>query len=155
MNVGAFAVLDLLTGRSDRGDETGDDPGSDVERLAGLGTTRPYLAFAMSLFLLSLAGIPPLAGFIGKLLVFQAALASGYTVLAVIAILTSIVAAYYYVRVIGVMYFREAEYPEIGSKSAVTGIAIVLAALATVALGLLPGWWYGLVEAGQLLAGSR
>ena len=161
MNVGAFAVLDLLTGRNEReggaedrgGEDTGDDARDDLERLAGLGKTRPYLAFAMSLFLLSLAGIPPLAGFIGKLLVFQAALAAGHTVLAVIAILTSIVAAYYYVRIIGVMYFREAASAQVGSRGAVTGIAIALAALATVALGLMPGWWYSLLEAGQSLTG--
>lgn len=146
MNVGAFAVLSLLTDRNDRGD--------DVERFAGLGKTRPYLAFAMTLFLLSLAGIPPLAGFIGKIFVFQAALQAGYTVLAIIAILTSIVAAFYYVRLISVIYFRDPEYAEVGSKSAMTGIAIAVAAVATVALGVLPGWWYGLLGAGrQLLAG--
>lgn len=145
MNVGAFAVLSLLTDRNDRGD--------DLERFAGLGKTRPYLAFAMTLFLLSLTGIPPLAGFIGKILVFQAALEAGYTALAVIAILTSIVAAVYYVRVVAVMYFRDPEHTEVGSQSALTGVAIAVAALATVALGVLPGWWYGLLGAGQFLAG--
>ena len=145
MNVGAFAVLSLLTDRNDHGD--------DLERFAGLGKTRPYLAFAMALFLLSLTGIPPLAGFIGKILVFQAALQAGYTSLAVIAILTSIVAAIYYVRVIAVMYFRDPETTEVGSKSALTGVAIALAVLGTVALGVLPGWWYGLLGVGQLFAG--
>ncbi len=145
MNVGAFAVLSLLTDRKDQGD--------DLERFAGLGKTRPYLAFAMALFLLSLTGIPPLAGFIGKIFVFQAALQAGYTSLAIIAILTSIVAAIYYVRVIAVMYFRDPETTEVGSKSALTGVAIALAALGTVALGVLPGWWYGLLGMGQLFAG--
>ena len=143
MNVGAFAVLSLLTDRSDRGD--------DLERLAGLGKTRPYLAFALALFLLSLAGIPPLAGFVGKILVFQAALQAGYFSLAVIAILTSIVAAYYYVRVIASMYFRDAEYSDVGTRSTFTGIAIAVAALGTVLLGFFPGWWYGLLEATQRL----
>ena len=145
MNAGAFAVLSLLTDRNDRGD--------DLERLAGLGKTRPYLAFALALFLLSLAGIPPLAGFVGKILVFQAALQAGYISLAIIAILTSIVAAYYYVRVIASMYFRDAEYTDVGTKSTFTGIAIAAAALGTVLLGFFPGWWYGLLEVTQRLAG--
>ena len=143
MNVGAFAVLSLLTDSNDRGD--------DLERLAGLGKTRPYLAAALALFLLSLAGIPPLAGFVGKILVFQAALEAGYISLAVIAILTSIVAAYYYVRVIAFMYFRDAEYKDIGTKSTFTGVAIAAAAAGTVLLGFFPGWWYGLLEATQRL----
>ena len=147
MNVGAFAVLSLLVDQHDRGD--------DLERLAGLGKTRPRLAFSLTLFLLSLAGIPPLAGFVGKILVFQAALQAGYLSLAVIAILTSIVAAYYYVRVVATMYFRDAETTGVGSQSPFTGIAIAVAAVVTVGLGLVPGWWYGLLEAGQQLIASR
>ncbi len=143
MNAGAFAVLSLLTDQNDRGD--------DLERLAGLGKTRPYIAAALALFLLSLAGIPPLAGFVGKILVFQAALQAGYISLAIIAILTSIVAAYYYVRVVALMYFRDAETSNIGTKSAFTGIAIAVAAIGTVGLGFLPGWWYGLLEVTQRL----
>lgn len=156
MNVGAFAVLSLLSDRRDRGD--------DLPNLAGLGRTRPYLAFAMTVFMFSLAGIPPLAGFVGKILVFQAALQAGYVVLAVIAILTSIAAAYYYVRVVGVMYFRDPERTVlvtreadgervVGRTSTFTGVAIAVAALATVLLGFSPGWWYNLLEAGQFLGG--
>lgn len=147
MNIGAFAVLSLLTDRNDFGD--------DLERLAGLGKTRPQLAFALALFLLSLAGIPPLAGFVGKILVFQAALQAGYISLAVVAIIMSIVAAYYYVRVVATMYFRDAEATGIGTESRFTGIAVATAAVFTVVLGLLPGWWYGILEAGQQLLASR
>lgn len=146
MNVGAFAVLTLISDKNDHGD--------DLDRFAGLGQKRPWLAAMMTLFLLSLAGIPPLAGFIGKILVFQAAIQAGYITLAVIAILTSVVAVIYYFRVISYMYFRAPEYEPLDVRSRMTGVAIGVAALGTVALGLLPGWWYGLLGAGMgLLAG--
>ncbi len=139
MNVGAFAVLVLIMQSDDSGDE--------IERFAGLGRRRPLLALCMTLFMLSLAGIPPLAGFAGKLMVFQSAIAAGYTWLAVLGILTSVVALVYYFRVIGVMYFRpepdDEQVVERGSRS--SGLAIALAVLGTVLLGILPGWWYQLL----------
>src|SRR5690625_2141276 len=98
MNAGAFAVLILMSDCFDHGD--------DLERFAGLSRSRPGLAAAMAIFMLSLAGIPPLAGFAGKVLVFGAALESGYFILAVTGILTSVVAVFYYIRVIAFMYFR-------------------------------------------------
>ena len=138
MNVGAFAVLMQVSDSNDRGD--------DLERFAGLGKRRPALAFAMTLFMLSLGGIPPLAGFMGKILVFQAAIASGYVALAVVGILTSVVALVYYFRVVTYMYFREPEYEPPQHRSSMAAFAIGLAALGTVLLGLFPGWWYGLVN---------
>ena len=146
MNAGAFAVLTLLSDKNDRGD--------DLERFAGLGSKRPLLAAMMTLFLLSLAGIPPLAGFTGKILVFGAVLEAGYVTLAVIGILTSVVAVFYYFRLIAYMYFREPEYEPLHTKSRATGIAIGVAALGTVLLGIFPGWWYGLLSVGRgVLAG--
>jgi|SRR5690625_360139 len=146
MNAGAFAVLILMSDRFDHGD--------DLERFAGLGRSRPGLAFAMAVFMLSLAGIPPLAGFAGKVLVFGAALESGYFILATIGILTSVVAVFYYFRVIAFMYFREPEYAAPTYRSRMTGWAVGIAALGTVLLGLFPGWWYGLLEVGaQIVAG--
>jgi NADH-quinone oxidoreductase subunit N len=145
MNAGALAVLTLITDANDHGD--------DLERLAGLGRTRPYLAALMAVFMLSLAGIPPLAGFVGKVLVFQAAIQAGYLELAVLGIVTSIVAVVYYFRVIGAMYFREGEYAPQRARSPMTNVALGVAALGTVLLGLLPGWWYGwLSVGGPLLA---
>jgi NADH-quinone oxidoreductase subunit N len=76
-----------------------------VEDLAGLGRTDPAMALWMAVFMFSMAGIPPLAGFFGKLYVFLAAVQAGYWVLAVIGILTSVVASYYYLRIVKVMYF--------------------------------------------------
>lgn len=141
MNAGAFAVLTLVADRSERGDH--------LDRFAGLGKTRPGLALAFAIFMLSLTGIPPLAGFMGKVLVFEAAIVAGYAPLAVIGILTSVVAAIYYFRVIGYMYFREPEHESLGITSRATGLAVGIAAAGTVLLGLLPGWWYEMLGAGQ------
>jgi NADH-quinone oxidoreductase subunit N len=95
--VGAFAVLVSMR-RNGRALEGVDD-------LAGLGRTDPAMALAMTLFMFSMAGIPPLAGFFGKYFVIGAAIQGGFTTLAVVAVLTSAISAYYYLRIIKVMYF--------------------------------------------------
>ncbi|WP_159993516.1 NADH-quinone oxidoreductase subunit NuoN [Roseomonas sp. 18066] len=100
-NVGAFAVL-IAMRRKGRALEGIDD-------LAGLGKTDPAMALAMTLFMLSMAGIPPLAGFFGKLYVFLAAVQGGFWTLAVVGVLSSAVSAYYYLRVIKVMFFDAGE----------------------------------------------
>lgn len=146
MNAGAFAVLTLMTDKNDKGDA--------IERFAGLGRTRPGLAAALTIFLLSLAGIPLLAGFVGKIMVFQAAISAGYAGLAVLGIITSIVAVVYYIRPIAYMYFRDSEYQAPDIKSGATSWAIALAAFGTVLLGIFPGWWAGLINAGKsIIAG--
>lgn len=137
MNVGAFAVLSLVVNANDTGDSLDD--------FAGLGARRPWLALAMTFFLLSLGGIPPLAGFAGKIMVFDAAISAGYVWLAVLGILTSVVALVYYFRVIGAMYFRQPEREAHGSTSTATSLAIGIALAGTVVLGLLPGWWHDLL----------
>ena len=146
MNAGAFAVLTLMTDANDRGDA--------LERFSGLGRTRPWLAASLTLFLLSLGGIPPLAGFAGKVLVFQAVIDAGYLWLAVLGILTSVVALVYYFRIIAHMYFRESEYEPPRLTSTATNVAIGVALAGTLLLGLFPGLWHDLLGAGQtLLAG--
>lgn len=99
MNLGAFAVI-LAMRRRGAAVET-------IADLAGLGRNDPALALAMTVFMFSMAGIPPLSGFFGKLYVFLAAVQSGLWVLAVIGVLTSVVGAFYYLRIIKVMYFDE------------------------------------------------
>jgi NADH-quinone oxidoreductase subunit N len=79
----------------------------NISDLAGLSRTKPAMAHALALLLFSMSGIPPLAGFFGKLLVFQAAIGAGLYVLAVLGVLCSVVAAYYYIRIIKVMFFDE------------------------------------------------
>lgn len=79
----------------------------DIEDLAGLGRTRPGMAFALAMLMFSLAGVPPLAGFFAKWYVFAAAVNAGLYTLAVIGVLTSVVGAYYYLRIVKIMYFDE------------------------------------------------
>jgi NADH-quinone oxidoreductase subunit N len=99
MNIGTFAVLVAMR-RQGRALERVDD-------LAGLGRTDPGMALWMAVFMFSMAGIPPLAGFFGKLYVFLAAVQQGYWTLAVVGVATSVVSAYYYLRIVKVMYFDE------------------------------------------------
>jgi len=80
-----------------------------IDDLAGLASRQPLLAAALAIFMFSLAGIPPLAGFFGKLYVFLAAIQAGLVPLAVIGVLASVVGAYYYLRIVKVMYFDEAQ----------------------------------------------
>ena len=100
MVVGTFACI-LCMRQKGRAVEGIDD-------LAGLSRTSPGVALALAIFMFSMAGIPPLAGFFGKLYIFQAAIASGLVTLAVIGVLASVVAAFYYLRIIKLMYFDEA-----------------------------------------------
>jgi NADH-quinone oxidoreductase subunit N len=99
MNIGTFAVLVAMR-RQGRAVEGVDD-------LAGLGRTDPVMAMWMAVFMFSMAGIPPLAGFFGKLYVFLAAVQAGFWTLAVIGVLTSVVSSYYYLRIVKVMYFDQ------------------------------------------------
>jgi len=104
----------------------------EIADLAGLSKTRPGIALAIGIFMFSLAGVPPLAGFFGKLYVFLAAIEAGLYLLAVIGVLTSVVAAYYYVRIVKIMYFDDAAEPfdsaigrEVRSIIAVAGILVM------------------------------
>jgi NADH-quinone oxidoreductase subunit N len=99
MNLGTFAVI-LCMRRDGRMVEA-------IEDLAGLSKTRPALALALAIFMFSMAGIPPLAGFFSKLYVFLAAIDAGLYPLAVIGVVTSVVGAYYYLRIVKLMYFDE------------------------------------------------
>ncbi len=129
MNVGTFAVLVAMR-REGRAVEGIDD-------LAGLGRTAPVTAMWMAVFMFSMAGIPPLAGFFGKLYVFLAAVQSGFWTLAVIGVLTSVVSAYYYLRIVKVMYF-DAEVGALDTPA--PGVAMVMAGtgLATMLFFLFP-----------------
>jgi NADH-quinone oxidoreductase subunit N len=126
--IGAFAIVGALERRARGGDEPAD--AWDLERFSGLARRRPALAFAMAVFLLSLAGIPPTAGFIGKLYIFKAAIGAQLYPLAVLGVLTSALGAFYYLRVILYMYFRPAE----GEGEVISSPALSLALAAAVAV---------------------
>jgi len=103
MTLGAFAVI-LMMKRKDVMVES-------ISDLAGLGKTHPMMAFTMLIFMFSLAGIPPLAGFWGKLYIFMAAIEAGLFWPAVLGVLSSVVASYYYLRIVKAMYFDETAEP--------------------------------------------
>ncbi len=132
MNIGAFAVVQLIARAGDRR--------TDIEDYNGIGFQQPVLAFSLALFLLSLLGMPLTAGFIGKILVFRAALDRGYSILVVIGVLNTAVSAYYYLRPIIVMFFRERttawSAPQIPASIA---IALAITVAGVLYLGLFPG----------------
>jgi NADH-quinone oxidoreductase subunit N len=134
--IGAFAVVGALERRSAPGEEPADT--WDLSRLAGLGKRYPALAFAMAVFMLSLAGIPPSAGFIAKLLVFKAAIGAQAYGLAIVGVLTSALGAYYYLRVVVYMYMRAPEGAEEATLSPVLNVALAASVIAIVVLGVGP-----------------
>lgn len=137
MNAGAFAVIIAL-------ERTGE---GDVEqsRFAGMAEQYPALALAMAVFMFSLSGIPPLAGFFGKFLVFKAAVEAGWSWLVVIAVLNSAISAYYYLRVVVALYFTAAESESVRRTSGGLNFSVAVAAIAVVLIGLYPGLWAGLL----------
>ncbi len=132
MNVGAFAVVSHLAGAGERY--------VTLDDYAGLGRRSPLLAATLTIFLLSLIGIPMTGGFFAKFYVFSAALQANLVGLTIIGVLNSAVGAYYYLRIIVVMYMREAreELPAIPVTPAL-GSALAISVAATLYLGLLPG----------------
>lgn len=132
MNMGAFAIVTLIARRGDRS--------TNVDDYQGIGFRTPLLAFSLSLFLLSLLGMPLTAGFMGKIVVFGAALKAGYVWLVVIGVLNAAVSAYYYLRLIVVMFFRESaaawDPPRIPASLA---IALIITIVGVFYLGIFPG----------------
>ncbi|MDQ3664449.1 MAG: NADH-quinone oxidoreductase subunit NuoN [Actinomycetota bacterium] len=131
--LGAFAVVTLVR---DAGGET-----THLSRWAGLGREAPLTAGAFAFFLLAFAGIPLTSGFMGKWIVFASAWAGGAWPLVVVAVLASVVAAFFYVRVIVLMFFSDpvGDGPAVAVPSVLTSSVIVVAVLATVLLGVVPG----------------
>jgi NADH-quinone oxidoreductase subunit N len=136
--IGAFAVVAALEGRGRTADEELEDAW-DLSRFAGLGRRRPALALAMAVFMISLAGIPPTAGFVGKLLIFQTAVQGQVYLLAIFGVLTSVLGAYYYLRVVVYMYMRAPEGDEeLAKPSPAISFAVAVAAAAVMVLGITP-----------------
>lgn len=125
-NFGAWAVVIAL--------EKAEGRGLEIADYAGLGRKYPALAAAMTVFMLSFTGVPPTLGFVGKFYLFRSVLDGGFIYLALIGVLTSLVSAYYYLRVVVVMYMQEGE-PEIRSES-LLNLTAIATALGTVALSI-------------------
>jgi len=126
--------------------------GSDeIDTYAGLAQKSPFLASSLTLFLLSLAGIPPLAGFIGKLYVFASAVEGRFFTLAVVAALNSAVAAYYYFKIVRLMYLVPAENPEPIARPLPLLIALILTLAGILVLGIFPSPFIEFVERSLIL----
>jgi NADH-quinone oxidoreductase subunit N len=131
MNIGAFILLTLFPGK--------DDEGLTLAGLAGLGKRHPLVAAALTVFLLSLGGFPPTAGFVGKYYMFSGALAAGETTLVLIAVLTSAVSVFYYLRLVVLMYMEDGREIASFRSSGFAYAAIAICLLLTMYYGLLPG----------------
>ena len=145
--LGAFAVLTLV--------RSGDGEATHLSQWAGLSQRSPLTAAVMSLFLLALAGIPLTSGFTGKFAVFRAAIEDGAWPLALVALLASAIAAFFYLRVIVLMYFSEpaADGPTVGVPGLPTTIVLAVTAAATLVLGVLPGAVLGLADRAAIFVG--
>ncbi len=130
MNIGAFGVMAALARRG-RGCEK-------ISDFSGLAQTHPAMACAMALFMLSLTGIPPLGGFVGKLYVFTAAMHAGLVWLVVIAALNSVVSAAYYLGVVRTMYFDNAPADVLPPARPYAAVVVAVAAVVTILLGVAP-----------------
>jgi len=137
MIIGGFGVVMLV---SVRGEQR-----TSLTSYAGLARRSPFLAVMLTIFLLSLAGIPGTAGFIAKVSVFSAAVDSGYWPLVLIAVLASVVAAYFYIRVMVLMYMREPTETIAFDQASVAGVAVAIPAILTILFGILPGLLFGLL----------
>ena len=144
MTIGAFSVAALLSRSGDAGQ------GTSIADYAGLSKRRPALAAAMAIFMLSLTGIPPTGGFIGKFYIFKSAVDAGMYGLAIVGLLASVVGAFFYLRVVVQMYAREpGANPVPVSMTAAESLGIAIACAGILWVGLFPT---GLLElaAGRL-----
>jgi NADH-quinone oxidoreductase subunit N len=132
MNIGAFAVVFIMEGEGQEG--------NSINRFKGLAKKNPLLAAAMSLFMVSLAGFPPTAGFFGKLFVFYAAIKEGYILITILAVIASIISVYFYLRVIVMMYFHEDENAQNPVIHRGMGILVTVSCMMVVAIGLFPSF---------------
>jgi NADH-quinone oxidoreductase subunit N len=143
-NLGAFAVVAAV--------EKDDGTGTDITDLTGLARSKPILAAMMAIFMLSLTGIPLTAGFTGKWFIFQSSIDAGLFPLAIVGVLTSVVSAYYYVRIIVTMYLLDgAGDPAVGATRSVN-LALYISLAGTLVLGLFPILATNLTQAVTLVA---
>ena len=143
MNLGAFAVIVLLEHKGARGEYLKD--------YAGLGFRYPVIGALLSLFMISLSGIPPTVGFVGKLYLFGAAVQSGHVLLAVIGVLNSAVSVFYYLRLMVLMYMREEQETLPAIRVPLTlALVLLVTAAATIGPGIWPGSWLDAAREGIL-----
>lgn len=141
MNLGAFVILTMMAGPQDRG--------LNLHNLSGMARRNPWLSFSLAVFMLSLAGIPPTAGFVAKYYLFYSAVQAGEILLVVLSVLCSLIGVYYYLRVLVYMYMREPAGEPIQlnqSGSIWAAVAVAVMVVMTVQLGIIPS---AMVEAAK------
>jgi NADH-quinone oxidoreductase subunit N len=147
MNLGAFGIVSLIEGR--------EETNLDLKSYSGLASRSPMLAAILAVFMFSLAGIPPFAGFFGKYYVFIAAVKSHLTWLAIVGVLASVISVYFYLRVVVLMYFGEAAHSgkekETGSELVIEEsnaglLAVIICVLFVIVIGVAPGNIIGLIS---------
>ncbi|MCB2203885.1 NADH-quinone oxidoreductase subunit N [bacterium] len=137
-NIGAFGIASVI--------ENSEQGGTAIDNFKGLYYRRPTLAVMMAVFMFSLVGLPPLAGFFGKYYIFVAAIEGGYTWLTIIGVITSMISVYYYLRVVVVMFFQTEEQPQQTVFSGSSAFALALSAVGILLIGVFPSWildWMG------------
>jgi NADH-quinone oxidoreductase subunit N len=137
MNLGAFSIISLIEK---------DDTGITFRDYRGLAAKHPWLAISMGLFMISLAGFPPTAGFIAKYGLLSAAAANGYIWLVVIAVINTVISAYYYIRLIINMYMKSEEEDIKTTYLAINQVFICLLAFMILILGIIPGFLLEITE---------
>lgn len=131
MNLGAFGIVAMIEGE--------EETNLTISSYAGLSSRKPLLAALLALFMFSLAGIPPFAGFFGKYYVFIAAIKSNLTWLAIVGVFSSAISVYFYLRIVVLMYFKESS-SEISFADSRTGLfAVIVASILVILLGIFPG----------------
>ena len=143
MNLGIFAIIIMM--------RSGNVSGEAIEDYAGFAKSHRGLALLMLIFLFSLASIPPTAGFFAKFYILVALVEQGYVGLAVIAVLLSAVAAFFYIRIVMLMYMKEEAQPFDLALTPSLRLAIAITAAGTVGIGLLPSWFLDLAQGSVFL----
>ena len=130
MNIGAFAVIIMLRSEGFKGE--------DITDYEGLAKTHPLASALMLIFMFSLTGIPPTAGFIGKLYIFMSAINAGYTWLVIVAVIFSAISAFFYLRIVMYMYMKEPKATVSLSTSPATSVALAVTVVAVLFIGVFP-----------------
>ncbi len=136
-NLGAFMIITLV-------DSSSEKEVANVEDYTGLGRSRPLLGILLTIFMISLAGFPPTAGFIGKFILFKAAVSQGFYTIVVIAVINSLISVFYYLRVVVRMFMAEAdtEPVKVPKVPAFMTVALIFAIAAVFLLGVYPQGWF-------------
>ena len=126
--IGAFSILSVIEGKN--------ETNLMIDDYSGISKKHPILAMAMAMFMFSLAGIPPFAGFFGKYFLFKSAIETGFTWLTIIAIITSIISVYYYLSIVIKMYFKDSNYDLIIENSKLSNLSIFISAFGILFIGI-------------------